>query len=142
LIHKASIKKLGVDVQLVTGFVKLDESGESASENSTLCRRSTAPHHTEGFDSGIDTGDGDGDGDGNSDDEDDDGDAIDAMDTETGELEQSLPRRWLWEPLEEQRLLAWRREKKEWQWIFEQLPHRKPGAIRTRHHMLERRERA
>ena len=37
-----------------------------------------------------------------------------------------------WESLEEQRLLAWRKEKKHWKWIFEQFPDRTEGAVRVR----------
>ncbi len=43
-----------------------------------------------------------------------------------------------WEPLDEQRLLAWRKEKKPWKWIFEQFPDRMEGAIRLHCHMLQR----
>jgi len=43
-----------------------------------------------------------------------------------------------WEPLEEQRLLAWRKEKKPWKWVFEQFPDRSEGAVRLRFHMLQR----
>jgi len=35
-----------------------------------------------------------------------------------------------WEPFEEQRLLAWRKEMKPWKWIFEQFPNRSEGAVR------------
>ena len=43
-----------------------------------------------------------------------------------------------WDPLEEQRLLAWRREKKSWKWIFNQFPDRSEGAIRVRWHTKSR----
>jgi len=45
--------------------------------------------------------------------------------------------RRLWKPLDEQRLLAWKRENKSWKWIFSQFPNRTPGAIRTRVNMLQ-----
>ena len=41
-----------------------------------------------------------------------------------------------WDPLDERRLLTWRKEGKAWKWIFDQFPTRSPGAVRTRHHML------
>jgi len=45
-----------------------------------------------------------------------------------------------WEPLEEQRLLAWRKEEKPWKWIFRKFPARTEGAVRVRWHMLKDRE--
>src|SRR5215469_8694040 len=41
-----------------------------------------------------------------------------------------------WEPLEEQPLLAWRKERKPWKWIFHQFPDRSEGTVRLRWHML------
>ena len=69
------------------------------------------------------------------DDDDDDNDGQDGdLDAEKG---------WghrRWEPLEEQRLLAWNKEGKPWKWIFKQLPSRTEGAVRVRFHMLKHRE--
>jgi Myb-like DNA-binding domain len=42
-----------------------------------------------------------------------------------------------WSELEEQRLLAYRKEGKSWDWIFSQFPNRTHGAIRTRWYMLQ-----
>ncbi|KAF2431956.1 hypothetical protein EJ08DRAFT_659634 [Tothia fuscella] len=43
-----------------------------------------------------------------------------------------------WKELDEQRLLAWKRENKPWKWIFSQFPDRTKGAIRVRVHMLQK----
>ena len=37
-----------------------------------------------------------------------------------------------WDPIDEQRLLAYRKEDKPWSWIFQQFPNRTPPAVRTR----------
>jgi hypothetical protein len=47
-----------------------------------------------------------------------------------------------WDPLDEKRLLTWRREGTSWKWIFQQFPSRTAAAIRTRHHMLLQKENA
>ncbi|KAF1808000.1 hypothetical protein P152DRAFT_259197 [Eremomyces bilateralis CBS 781.70] len=47
-----------------------------------------------------------------------------------------------WEPLEEQRLLAYKAEGKPWPWIFRKFPDRTPGAVRVRWHMLHRSQEA
>lgn len=44
-----------------------------------------------------------------------------------------------WDALDEKCLLTWKRENKAWAWIFAQFPIRTPGAIRTRYHMLLKR---
>jgi hypothetical protein len=41
-----------------------------------------------------------------------------------------------WEKLDEQRLLAWKKEGKPWDWIFKKFPGRTQAAIRTRWTML------
>jgi hypothetical protein len=43
-----------------------------------------------------------------------------------------------WKPLDEQRLLAWKRENKSWKWIFKQFPRRTEAAIRVRASMLQK----
>jgi len=45
-----------------------------------------------------------------------------------------------WDPLDEQRLLAWKKEGKSWPWIFRKLPGRTPAAIRTRWNMIRPRD--
>ena len=74
-------------------------------------------------------------GDSGSDDEDDGGDGY-YDDRHEGTAAGRSNRRW--DPLEEQRLLAWRREKMSWKWIFEQFPNRSEGAVRVRWYMLQR----
>ena len=37
-----------------------------------------------------------------------------------------------WSALDEQRLLAWKKEDKSWGWIFGKFPGRTPAAVRTR----------
>ena len=44
-----------------------------------------------------------------------------------------------WLPLDEQRLLAYKKEGKSWKWIFRKFPGRTPGAVRTRWHMVQAR---
>jgi hypothetical protein len=48
------------------------------------------------------------------------------------------PRRW--ERLEEERLLAYRREERSMKWIYRQFPHRTKAAIRNRACLLDRRK--
>jgi len=43
-----------------------------------------------------------------------------------------------WDTLEEKRLLAWRKENKPWEWIFDQFPNRTEAAVRVRWYMLQR----
>jgi hypothetical protein len=80
--------------------------------------------HDGGSGDGGDGGGGDGDGD---DDYDDDGREVSA----TG------CRNRRWDPLEERRLLAWRKENKSWEWIACQL-RRTKGAVYLRGYMLQR----
>jgi hypothetical protein len=44
-----------------------------------------------------------------------------------------------WSDLDEQRLLAYKKEDKPWDWIFDKFPGRTPAAIRTRWTMVQRR---
>ena len=37
-----------------------------------------------------------------------------------------------WDPIDEQRLLAYKKERKSWKWIFRQFPGRTQAAVRTR----------
>ena len=41
-----------------------------------------------------------------------------------------------WDPIDEQRLLAFKKEDKPWSWIFRRFPSRTPAAVRTRWNML------
>jgi hypothetical protein len=41
-----------------------------------------------------------------------------------------------WSALDEQRLLAWKKEDKSWDWIFGKFPGRTPAAVRTRWNMV------
>jgi hypothetical protein len=45
----------------------------------------------------------------------------------------------VWLPLDEQRLLAYKKEGKSWSWIFRKFPGRTHGAVRTRWHMVQAR---
>lgn len=45
----------------------------------------------------------------------------------------------LWSDLDEQRLLAYKKEDKSWDWIFKKFPGRTPAAVRTRWTMVQRR---
>ena len=69
-------------------------------------------------------GNGSGIGDGGS----DNGDY--GYDDEDYEPPARMNRRW--DPLDEKHLLAWRKENKPWQWIFDQFPDRTEGAVRLR----------
>jgi hypothetical protein len=44
-----------------------------------------------------------------------------------------------WKPLDEQRLLAWKKEGKPWKWIFKKFPGRTPAAVRTRLNIVQTR---
>jgi hypothetical protein len=44
-----------------------------------------------------------------------------------------------WGPVDEQRLLAYKREGKSWDWIFKKFPGRTPAAVRTRWTIVQRR---
>jgi hypothetical protein len=81
-----------------------------------------------------------GSGDGRGDDGGDDGD--DDYDDDGHEASATGCGNRRWDPLDEQRLLAWRKEKRSWKWIFDQFPDRTEGAIRVRHNMLKHKERA
>jgi hypothetical protein len=45
----------------------------------------------------------------------------------------------VWLPLDEQRLLVYKKEGKSWSWIFRKFPGRTQGAVRTRWHMVQAR---
>jgi hypothetical protein len=45
-----------------------------------------------------------------------------------------------WSPIDEQRLLAYKKEDKPWSWIFKKFPGRTPPAVRTRWNMLRTRD--
>jgi hypothetical protein len=44
-----------------------------------------------------------------------------------------------WEAVDEQRLLAYKKEDKSWDWIFKEFPDRTPAAVRTPWTMIQRR---
>ena len=44
-----------------------------------------------------------------------------------------------WDPIDEQRLLAYKKEDKSWDWIFGKFPGRTPAAVRTRWTIVQRR---
>ena len=44
-----------------------------------------------------------------------------------------------WSTLDEQRLLAYKKEGKSWRWIFRKFPTRTPAAVRTRWTMVQAR---
>jgi hypothetical protein len=44
-----------------------------------------------------------------------------------------------WGPVDEQRLLAYKKEGKSWDWIFKKFPGRTPAAVRTRWTIVQRR---
>jgi len=44
-----------------------------------------------------------------------------------------------WEPVDEQRLLAYKKEDKSWEWIFKKFPGRTPAVVRTRWTMVQHR---
>ena len=44
-----------------------------------------------------------------------------------------------WKPVDEQRLLAYKKEDKSWEWIFKKFPGRTPAAVRTRWTMVQHR---
>jgi hypothetical protein len=44
-----------------------------------------------------------------------------------------------WDPIDEQRLLAYKKEGKSWKWIFRRFPGRTQPAVRTRLNMVQAR---
>jgi hypothetical protein len=44
-----------------------------------------------------------------------------------------------WDPVDEQRLLAYKKEGKSWKWIFRRFPGRTQPAVRTRLNMIQAR---
>ena len=44
-----------------------------------------------------------------------------------------------WEPVDEQRLLVYKKEDKSWEWIFKKFPGRTQAAVRTRWTMVQQR---
>ena len=60
----------------------------------------------------------------------------DHYDDDSYELPVRANRRWT--PLDEKRLVAWRKENKSWEWIFDQFPDRSEAAVRVRWYMLQR----
>ena len=44
-----------------------------------------------------------------------------------------------WDPIDEQRLLAYKKESKSWKWIFRQFPGRTQPAVRTRLNIVQAR---
>ena len=64
-------------------------------------------------------------------------------DTCSGEDEQALSstrKNITWDDIDEQRLLAYKKESKSWGWIFGKFPSRTQPAIRTRWNMLRPRD--
>jgi len=64
----------------------------------------------------------------------------DGSSTEDEQGRSSTRKHSVWLPLDEQRLLAYKKEGKSWSWIFRKFPGRTPGAVRTRRHMVRARE--
>jgi hypothetical protein len=63
----------------------------------------------------------------------------DGSSTEDEQGRSSTRKHSAWLPLDEQRLLAYKKEGKSWSWIFRKFPGRTPGAVRTRCHMVQAR---
>jgi hypothetical protein len=63
----------------------------------------------------------------------------DRSSTEDEQGRSSTRKHSAWLPLDEQRLLAYKKEGKSWSWIFRKFPGRTPGAVRTRCHMVQAR---
>lgn len=57
---------------------------------------------------------------------------------EQGHLSASKHSRW--NQIDEQRLRAYKKEKKSWRWIFDKFPDRTPAAVRTRWTIVQRKE--
>jgi hypothetical protein len=63
----------------------------------------------------------------------------DGSSTEDEQGHSSIRKHSAWLLLDEQRLLAYRKEGKSWSWIFRKFPGRTQGAVRTRWHLLRAR---
>jgi hypothetical protein len=63
----------------------------------------------------------------------------DGSSTEDEQGRSSTRKHSMWLPLDEQRLLAYKKEGKSWSWIFRKFPGRTQGAVRTRWHMVQAR---
>jgi hypothetical protein len=63
----------------------------------------------------------------------------DGSSTEDEQGRSSLRKHSAWLPLDEQRLLAYRKEGKSWSWIFRKFLGRTPRAVRTRCHIVQAR---
>jgi len=57
-------------------------------------------------------------------------------DAYTSKKNQGSKTRMPWEPVDEQRLLAYKKEDKSWDWSFSKFPGRTPAAVRTRWNMV------
>ena len=57
----------------------------------------------------------------------------------TNDAYSSTSKRSRWGDIDEQRLLAYKREDMSWNWIFKKFPGRTPAAIRTHWTMVQRR---
>jgi len=61
-----------------------------------------------------------------------DGDAYSGKKMQGSSTRMNIP----WDPIDEQRLLVYRKEGKSWDWIFRKFPGRTRPAIRTRWNMI------
>jgi hypothetical protein len=61
----------------------------------------------------------------------------DRSSTEDEQGRSSMRKHSMWLPLDEQRLLAYKKEGKSWSWIFRKFPGRTQGAVCTRWHMVQ-----
>ena len=77
-------------------------------------------------------------GDSGSENDDDDDNDYDELGCEVSGTDRAIGRtNRRWESLGERRLLAWRKEERPWEWIFDQFPDRSEGAVRACWHMLQ-----
>jgi hypothetical protein len=63
----------------------------------------------------------------------------DESSTEDEQGRSSTRKHSAWLPIDEQRLLVYKKEGKSWSWIFRKFPGRTQGAVRTRCHMIQAR---
>jgi hypothetical protein len=114
-----------------TGRINGDVTRTRLQHGRAVDGRAIASRRSEPLSSDDDDGLSDSDPDSSSDD--------DGCSSEDEQRRPSMRKHSPWSTLDEQRLLAYKKEGKSWRWIFRKFPTRTPAAVRTRWTMVQAR---